>query len=231
MKISTMATRHAGGIGRRYCQTFYTQRVVIVAAVMVLIGVSHGVSAQSQMTLSVVCRTVADAPLADIVVTVYDAQRDVTLAAATTQADGTVRFAGLPTQPVRVAVAGTLPDGTALRHTRQDGRGIWVNLPARDWRMTLRVDTDGLVFPDLGVADAGAPDAEAATAISEAVLRTAVPASSTALPRSVDVMSTSTPFSALPPHTAMQDRSGLLVLLMLVATIGLVAWLIVRSRA
>lgn len=231
MKISTMATRHADGIGRRCCQSTYTQRVLFVAAVMVLIGVSRGVSAQGQMTLSVVCRTVADAPLAGIVVTLYDAQRDATLAVATTQADGTVRFAGLPTQPVRVAVAGTLPDGTALRHTRQDGRGIWVNLPARDWRMTLRVDTDGLVFPDLGAADAGAPDAEAATAISEAVLGTvAALASSAVLPRSVDVMSTTTSTSAL-PSTATPERSGLLALLVLVATIGFVAWLLVRARA
>jgi hypothetical protein len=184
------------------------------------------------MTLTISCQTVVDAPVARVAITVYDAQTGEVLAAGTSDPTGTLRFASLPVRPVRVALRGSLPNGEALRHTRQDRRGIWINLPQRPWRMNLRIDTDGLVFPDLGAADAGAPDAEGATAIAHGTLPTIGAASTaTIVPRSARIVPASTPTAAAAPTIAAPHGSGWGMLLALVATIGGVVWLLVRARS
>jgi hypothetical protein len=141
---------------------------------------------------------------------------------------------------VRVRLAGALADGTVLRHTRQDQRGIWVNLPARDWVMVLLADTDGLVFPDLGLDNAGAPDAGDATAIARGALPTVyptapvvTPVSPTSLPRSeivqepTDVPETGVHHSSLEPAS---NTSGVGLLMLLITMIAGVVWLSSRHK-
>ncbi len=191
------------------------------------------------VVLTVRCRTVADAPVPGVAVTVIDAPSDVVLAEGTTDGAGLVRFHDMPPAELRVRLAGSLPGGTALRHTRQDQGGIWVNLPTRDWVMDLRVDEDGLIFPDLGLGNAGAPDAAAATAIAEGTLPTIAPTTRlvTTVPRTM--------LSPLPvvqppapaPQTDVSGASslptaqgaGMALLLLLLGMIGGVIWFGIRS--
>ena len=192
------------------------------------------------MTLTVQCRTVADMPVVGITVTVFDAASDAMLAEGRTDGAGLVRFRDMPPAEIRVGLAGALPSGAALQHTRQDQRGIWVNLPTRDWVMDLRIDTDGLVFPDLGLGNAGAPDAGDATAIAEGRLSTIDP---TVLPTSSvsrALTSRAPGVATLPPAprtvapdaagAPASDFTGIGLLVVLVGMIGGVVWISTRNR-
>jgi len=112
------------------------------------------------ITLTVALRTTTDQPVAQVAVAVIDAASTVRLCQDVTDRNGQAHFAGIAPVDVRIQLVGTLPDGVKLRPTPQDQDGIWVSLPGRDWTMQLRVDTDGLVFPDLHADGAGAPDAQ-----------------------------------------------------------------------
>ena len=188
------------------------------------------------VALTVQLHTVSDAVVPGITVQVIDAASDQALAEGTTNGAGQARFAGVPPTEIRVRLTGTLPDGTILRHTRQDQRGIWVNLPAHDWVMALRVDADGLIFPDLGLGNAGAPDAGAATAIAEGTLPmiyptapVASPAPRTVTPRS-DVVALPTSVPQTPPPTSASVFPGIALMVVLLAMIGGVLWMSVRGK-
>lgn len=218
----------------------------ILAALMltlipVLLSGPRSVGAQAgPMTLTVRCRTVADEPVPGVDITVFDAASDVMLVGGRTDDQGLIRFPDMPPAEVLVRLAGSLPDGTAFRHTRQDQRGIWVSLPDRDWVMELRVDTDGLVFPDLGLGNAGAPDGGAATAIAAGALAEVVP---TVLPATSVLRPAARPSQRIPtPAPALQhsvadeagfpafDITGIGVLVLLIGMIGSVVWIGTRSR-
>ena len=216
---------------------------------LLLAVLSHPVPVGSQpapIVLTVQLLTVAREPVPEVAVSVVDAATDRPLAAGTTDGRGQARFDGMPPTEIRVRLTGRLADGTALRHTRQDQRGIWVNLPAHDWLMDLRADTDGLVFPDLGLGNAGAPDAGAATAIAAGTLATvyptapvASPVPGTATPRP---QATSAPTVAVripaaanapvshPSGAPTSDMPGVALLVVLVGMIGAVLWVSARSR-
>ena len=192
------------------------------------------------ITVMVQVLTVQREPVPNVAVQVVDAATNQPLAAGTTDQRGQARFATMPPTEIRVRITGQLSDGTLLRHTRQDQRGIWVNLPHQDWMMDLRVDTDGLVFPDLGLGNAGAPDAGAATAIAEGVLPTVYPTAppATAVPRTtpqqVEVVQAPAPaqqtdVSQAAP-SATSPRPGVVLLVLLLGTIAGVAWLMTRGR-
>ena len=198
------------------------------------------------IVLTVQLLTVAREPVPGVEVSVVDAASDQRLAAGTTDGRGQARFGAMPPTEIRVRLTGRLADGTALRHTRQDQRGIWVNLPAHDWLMDLRADTDGLVFPDLGLGNAGAPDAGGATAIAAGTLATvyptapvATPIPPTATPRS-QATSVSAPAARLPDAADTpvsrsmagppSDMPGIALLVVLVGVIGAVLWVSARSR-
>jgi len=191
------------------------------------------------ITLTVQCRTVAGMPVASVTVTVFDAATDAMLAEGWTDSAGLVRFRDVPPAEIRVRLAGALPSGAALRHTRQDQRGIWVSLPARDWVMDLRIDTDGLVFPDLGLGNAGAPDADVATALAEGALRTVypmAPAASvvpTTLPQ-LEMVRTPTPvpgtYASETARVPSTQGPGMALLVVLLGMIAGVLWLVTRSR-
>ncbi len=216
--------------------------VIALTALLLAPGQAPNVVAQAaSIVLTVQLRTVMDVPVPNIVVRVVDAAADHVLAAGTTDGRGQARFPDMPAMEIRVLLAGTLPDGTTLRHTRQDQQGIWVDLPARDWVMDLRVDVDGLVFPDLGLGNAGAPDDGAATAIAANALPAVYPTArlaATAVARMPTPLQLSTTVPVRPPEPATSvsrsaattDVAGLGLLLVLVGLIAGVAWVGARNR-
>ena len=159
------------------------KRLVILLLVFsaTVVGASRAHAQSGQIVLTVRLLTVERAPVPGVLVEVIDAATNHLLARGTTDGQGKVRFSTVPPTEIRVRLLGTLPDGTTLRHTRQDQRGIWVNLPACAWLMDLRADADGLGFPDLGLGNCGAPDAGGATAIADGTLPTVYATASVAV--------------------------------------------------
>ncbi len=225
---------------QRRCRGLFL--VVVLPVLVIVLGQALSAKAQpAAIVLTVQLRTVTDAPVPNIAVQVVDAAADHVLAAGTTDPRGRARFTEVPPTEIRVRLAGMLPDGTALRYTRQDQQGIWVNLPARDWVMDLRVDVDGLVFPDLGLGNAGAPDDDVATAIAAnalpAVYPTAPLAASTVArmppPAQRPLLAPvppPTPATSVSQAAATADVAGLGLLAVLVSLIAGVLWLAARSR-
>lgn len=70
------------------------------------------------------------------------------LARTTTDAQGIATIATLPVSEVRVAIDGSLPNGTRLFQRGDDTQGIYLLLNAGSTRLDLRVDPDGAVAPD-----------------------------------------------------------------------------------
>ena len=208
----------------------------VLALLLTLLGYPALVAAQSRpITLTVQLLTVAREPVAGVAVRVIDAASAQLLARGVTDISGQARFAAMAPTEVRVRLTGTLPDGTALRHTRQDRNGIWVSLPARDWVMDLRADTDGLVFPDLGLGNAGAPDAGAATAIAAGALPTVYPtapgatrAPRTSVPRP-QIVPAPAPETAV-SHSSTAPPSNALALVLLVGLVAALAGVVWVTR-
>ena len=212
---------------------------MLLAVLMAALAGARAAGAQDRpITLTVQLLTIEREPVPNVAVHVVDAATDQQLAEGTTDQRGQARFTAMPPTEIRVRLTGQLANGRPLRHTRQDQRGIWVNVPGRDWVMDLRADTDGLVFPDLGLGNAGAPDAGAATAIAQGTLPTIYPTAPTAtrlprtVPRQTEVLDAPPP----EPQTAGASAapagmgSGLALLVLLLGAIGAVAWLMTRSR-
>jgi len=223
--------------------------LVTLLPAMILTVLARPIVVGAQPALIVVTvqlLTVAGEPVPEVAVSVVDAASDRPLAARTTDASGQARFDGMPPTEIRVRLTGRLADGTALRHTRQDRRGIWVNLPTHDWLMDLRADTDGLVFPDLGLGNAGAPDAGAATAIAAGTLATVyptapvatpVPGTATSRPQATSVPAPPVRIPAAvdvpvsrPTGEPTSDMPGIALLVVLIGMIGAVLWVSTRSR-
>lgn len=240
-----------GGAGRvtkhGYSQVQLGMLLLVAMPALLVVGSSQRTAGAQVLpiVLTVQLHTVTDAAVPGVMVRVVDAASDQALDEGTTNGRGQVRFAEMPPADIRVFITGALPDSTILRHTRQDQRGIWVNLPTHDWVMALRVDADGLIFPDLGLGNAGAPDAGAATAIAAGTLPTVYPTvplvlstPRTGTPRSeVVAVPTSVPrtvppisVGAIQPPTPASDFPGIALLVVLMAMIGGVVWMSARSK-
>src|SRR5262245_59191492 len=103
---------------------------------------------QQPPALSVTLHDRAGAPIAGVTVLVRDRAGTHALARATTDPRGIANFEQLAERPVRVAIIGTLLNGTPLYQPGNDAQGIVVlgdRLPAR---LALRSDLDGMVVPD-----------------------------------------------------------------------------------
>lgn len=169
-------TNRIGRRGSRFAQSWALLVAALLALLLATIYRAGVVDAQARpIALTVQVHTVVGDPVFHVGIWVFDAASGQLLAKETTDDRGQARFASVPPTEIRVRLNGALSNGIKLRHTRQDQEGIWVNLPARDWVMMLRVDSDGLVFPDLGLNSAGAPDAIDATAIAQGTLPTIYP--------------------------------------------------------
>ncbi len=199
-------------------------------------GVIH---AQARLiVLTVRLLTVDRMPVPGVAVAVIDAATDRRLLQGMTDDAGEVRFSSMPPTEIRVRLTGQLPDGTALRHTRQDSGGIWVHLPAHNWLMDLRADVDGLVFPDLGLGNAGAPDAGAATAIAEGTLPRAYATAPSAtvlrptVPPRADIARSAAEERDVARATAIptSNAGGIALLTLLIGLLGGVLWLAARQR-
>ena len=133
--------------------------LALLSAVVVLftsaLDVAH---AQAGVTLTVQLRDVVAQPVAGSTVRVIDVANGRVLAEEITSASGSAAFWALRPGAVRITVAGTLPDGTALRQIGLDTNGIVVAMPQAPWTMALQVDGDGTVVPDLSLDGAGAAD-------------------------------------------------------------------------
>lgn len=221
----------------------------LLIALLVLLTPRWTAAQAGPIVLTVQLRsTVADAPIPHVAIRVLEAASGHLLAQGMTDQRGQARFAQMPPTEVRVQLTGTLPDGTALRPTPQDTQGIWVNLPGHDWRMDLRVDTDGLVFPDLSASGAGAPDAQDGVAGVPGTASTIVGSTSGAVSPTAP---RARPSASLPAHrlavvpgpasapatavsgaaiTPAADLPGALLLVLLVGMIGGVLWFVARSR-
>src|SRR3712207_2289786 len=104
--------------GRRWRGQF---AVIVLTALLLGLGRAPIVVAQAApIMLTVQLRTVMDGPVPNIAVQVVDAAADHVLAEGRTDTRGQARFPDMSATEIRVLLAGMLPDGTALRHTRQD---------------------------------------------------------------------------------------------------------------
>ena len=125
-------------------------RLLFISLLVVWLAVNGGVArAQPQPPdLIVTLRDVANAPLAGVTVTVRDSGGSHTLAQAATDVHGAATFANLMESQVRVAITGTLPNGTKLYQPGNDATGISLLLDPLPANLALRSAADGMIVPD-----------------------------------------------------------------------------------
>ncbi len=209
-------------------------RLLLISLLVVWLTVNDGVArAQTQLPdLMVTLHDVAGAPLVGATVIVRDASGSQTLAQVTTDANGAASFAHLMESQVRIAIVGTLPNGTKLYQPGNDATGISFLLNPLPATLALRSEADGMIVPDpaamareigVPVATAGAaiPTAPIAPPVSVAQAVAAPPAAAPAI-----VVSTAT----APSSTGNQQIwLGVAALILLIsAGIGI---LVVQRRA
>jgi len=125
-------------------------RLVCISLIVIWLAVNGGVArAQTQPPdLTVTLHDVVGVPLAGVTVIVRDAGASHTLAQAATDANGAATFANLMESQVRVAVVGTLPNGTKLYQPGNDAAGISLLLDPLPATLELRSAADGMIVPD-----------------------------------------------------------------------------------
>src|SRR5690348_9791736 len=101
-------------------------RLFFISLMIVWLAVYGGVAlAQGQSPdLTVTLHDVVGAPLPGVTVIVRDPSGSQTLAQAATDTNGAASFTHLMESQVRVAVLGTLPNGTKLYQPGNDAAGI-----------------------------------------------------------------------------------------------------------
>jgi hypothetical protein len=105
----------------------------------------------------------AGMPLPGMIVMVRDDLGTHELRRAITDTLGQANFIALPTDMIRVAVQGRLPDGAALTQIGMDAAGIAFTLGPPPTRLDLRAGPDGRVVPDpttMVAPDIGVPWSE-----------------------------------------------------------------------
>ncbi len=125
-------------------------RLLCISMLIIWFALHGGVArAQPQPPdLTVTLHDVVGAPLAGVTVIVRDAGAAHTLAQAATDAHGAATFANLMESQVRVAIAGTLPNGTKLYQPGNDAAGISLLLDPLPTMLALRSAADGMIVPD-----------------------------------------------------------------------------------
>jgi hypothetical protein len=149
---------------------------------------------------------------------------------------------------VRVAVSGSLADGTPLNQRGQDAHGIWLLLDAPLVQLDLRSERNGAIIPDpttMISADAPIPATlEVATLAPTPAATTRVPTAATVLLPTESVgVPTAIPFAALPPADVSPDAipdaptirpaligQGMVIVGTLILLL-LVGWFVIQRRA
>lgn len=121
--------------------------------------------------LIVVLHDVQGAPIAGATVIVRDGSGTRELARTTSDARGVASFTQLAERQVRVAVAGTLPNGARLYQPGADAPGIALLLDSSPAALDLRSERDGMVRPDpatMAALEQGVPVATQAAPVPRA---------------------------------------------------------------
>jgi len=214
-------------------------RLMLVSLMVVWLAVNGGVArSQTQPPdLTVTLHDVVGAPLAGVTVIVRDSGASHTLAQAATDAHGAATFANLMESQVRVAVVGTLPDGTKLYQPGNDAAGISLLQGTLPFTLALRSAADGMIVPDPAAMarEPGIPIATAVAVIPTAPVAPTVSVAQAAAPPPPAAPRAVTGAPAAPPSTeasglaSAQVWFGVAALLLLIgAGIGIV---VVQRRA
>jgi len=125
-------------------------RLLFISLMVVWLAVHDGTAlAQTQPPdLTVTLHDVVGAPLPGVTVIVRDPSGSQTLAQAATDTNGAASFTHLMESQVRVAVLGTLPNGTKLYQPGNDAVGISLQLNPLPATLALRSAADGMIVPD-----------------------------------------------------------------------------------
>ncbi|HWQ10180.1 MAG TPA: hypothetical protein VN436_13760 [Holophaga sp.] len=123
-------------------------RSFVISLVLALLTISPALAQDAPPALVVTLRDESGTGIAEIAVVVTDRSGATVLARGTTGADGSVTFATLLVNEVRVQVSGQLPAGISLRLPGRDADGIAVILGVPAVRVDLRSEADGTVRPD-----------------------------------------------------------------------------------
>jgi hypothetical protein len=118
----------------------------LIAALLIALP-SHA-QAQPPAALVVTIRDSNGAGISAATVSILDIGGQHELARTTTDSAGVAVFATLPTESIRVLVAGQLADGPHLYQPGSDHAGLSIDLTAPPTRLDLRVEPDGQVLPD-----------------------------------------------------------------------------------
>lgn len=185
--------------------------LLILVAVLVALAGHTAAAQETAPDLTVTVRDADDNGIADVVVLVRDGGGSQVIArGVTTDAAGVATIAGVSLSEVRVAVQGALPDGTPLRQTGQDARGVALFLTFGPATLDLRVEPDGLVIPDPATMIALDPGADLLAAGTPVIIVEAAPTAPTVaapLP-SAEIMAPDAleaPASPAAPVTAPDD--------------------------
>ena len=151
-----------------------------VTCIVVWLAIAVG-SARVQRqppALTVALRDVHGAPIVGITVIVRDGSGTHELARATTDGQGVVSFSRLRERQVRIAIAGTLLNGTKLYQPGNDAQGIALLLDPPPTVLDLRSEADGMVVPDpatMTALEPGVPVATGMSVVSTAPIATPIP--------------------------------------------------------
>jgi hypothetical protein len=214
--------------------------LVLVPLFLCSVVLAH---AASPHTLTVTLRDVDGAGIAGATITVRDEAGTHDLAHTTTDAQGSATLPNLTADVVRVAVSGSLADGTLLNQRGQDAHGIWLLLDAPLVQLDLRSEVHGAIIPDpttMISADAPIPATlEVATLAPTPAAATRVPTSAAIVPTAAVGVPTAIPFAALPPAAVSPDAptirpsvigQGMVILGTLILLL-LVGWFVIQRRA
>jgi hypothetical protein len=211
-------------------------RLLFIRVLMLWVALSgQVVRAQEQPELLVTLHDVAGTPLVGVNVIVRDASGTRDLERAATDGQGVASFAHLSDRAVRVAVVGTLPNGTRLYQPGNDATGVSLWLDAGPVMLDLRSAADGMVVPDpatMTALEPGVPIATAAVAFPTAPIAAPIPAAQPNIPSPVVApMVEAAPMTGAetPPAASAPTWLGVVALaLLLAAGIGIV---VVQRRA
>jgi hypothetical protein len=123
-------------------------RLMLVSVMIVWLAIQGDVALAQPPDLTVTLQDVANAPLAGVTVIVRDSGAAHTLAQVATDAHGVATFANLMASQVRIAIAGTLPNGTKLYQPGNDAAGISLLQSTLPFTLALRSAADGMIVPD-----------------------------------------------------------------------------------
>lgn len=191
---------------------------------LIIILGSLFVTPETPPVLLVTLRDAQGAPIAGAAVTIIDLSGTTVLARATIDVAGEAQFAPLPVRDARVQVTGRLADGTPLRHSAADARGILVIFDSPPTRLDLRAEPDGTVMPDpatMIAPDIGVPPAEAWPTATRALSPTTTPLS---------LATPTVPAATSPETTSFLRIPGLALAIILILVCGVALLALTRKE-